>query len=68
MKKVFDSLYEDYKEDLSGWSLMNVNLGSRKQRDEYYYNRTFELCMDYIKALQQKEYDDYEKNRLKDVF
>ena len=68
MRKIFNPLYEDYVNDLSGWSMMNTCLGGKIARDEYYYNRTLQLCIDYCKALQQKEYDDYDKNILKDVF
>jgi hypothetical protein len=48
--KIFDNLYNEYVEDLKGWTLMNTSL-SGNDRDKFYKERTFQLCEIYRKEV-----------------
>jgi hypothetical protein len=51
---VFEKLYNDYIEDLKGYSLMNTSLShNTRDRDRYYKERTFQLCFEYAKEFEK---------------
>jgi hypothetical protein len=57
---IFYKLYEEYVNDLQGWSMMNTSLARHQARDNFYKERTFRLCEAYRKEIETKIWEEYQ--------